>query len=114
MCRIWLWLSCLTAGCLLLAGCNSRESLKSSFRDAPLNMREQVEEAIRLDRANNYMHAAEHYDVVLRGELTSQQRLTVQASIDQLFSRMSKAAAQGNSEAMQTLKLIEAGQKARP
>jgi len=109
---IWFEIGCLTASCLLLTGCNARESLKSSFQDAPFNTRQQLEEAIRLDQANNYMRAAEQYDVVLHGKLTWQQKESVQAAINKLFSRMTKAAAHGDPEAVQTLKTIEANQKA--
>jgi len=109
---IWFKIGCLTASCLLLTGCNARESLKSSFQDAPFNTRQQLEEAIRLDQANNYMRAAEQYDVVLHGKLTWQQKESVQAAINKLFSRMTKAAAHGDPEAVQTLKTIEANQKA--
>ena len=51
-----------------------RESLESNFRDAPFTTRERLEEAIRLDQANHYMRAAEQYDALLRGGLTSQQQ----------------------------------------
>ena len=110
---IWLKISCLTAGCLLLTGCNGGDSLESSFRDAPSYTREQIGEAIRLDRANNYMRAAQHYDTVLRSGLTSQQRSSVEAAISKLFDRMCKAAAQGDREAKQTLESIESSQQAR-
>ena len=109
---IWLKIGCLAAGCLLLAGCDARESLKGSFKSAPFSTRQQIEEAIRLDRANSYMPAAQYYDMVLHGELTSQQRTSIQTAIDNLFTRMCKAAAQGDSEAKQTLEAIEANRRA--
>lgn len=110
----WHKIGSLTAAGLLLAGCNARDALKSSFRDAPFSTRAQIEEALRLDEANQYMHAAEHYDAVLHCELTSQQQRSVQSAINQLFSRMTKAAAHGDPDAVQTLKTIEANQKAKP
>jgi PBP1b-binding outer membrane lipoprotein LpoB len=109
--EFWLNIGCVTAGCLLLTGCNTGETLESSFRDAPANTREQVQEAVRLDKANSYMRAAEHYDVVLRQGLTSQQTRTIHAAIDSLFSRMCKNAAGGEIEAKQTLQTIEANRK---
>jgi len=110
---IWFKISCLTAGCLLLSGCNGGESLENSFRNASFSTREQVEEAVRLDRANNYLRAAQHYDTVLRSSLTSQQRSSVEAAISKLFDRMCKAAAQGDREAKQTLESIEGNQQAQ-
>jgi hypothetical protein len=58
------------------------------------------------------MRAAEHYDAVLRYGLTSQQTRTINAAIDNLFSRMCKATAGGDPEAKQTLETIEANRKA--
>ena len=110
--RIWPKIGCLVTGCLLLAGCDARESLDRSFRDAPLNVRDQVEEAIRLDQADSYMSAAERYDAVLHGgELTSQQESSLQAAIGQLYSRMCEAAARGDIEARQTMETIQANRR---
>jgi hypothetical protein len=110
---IWLKINCLTAGCLLLTGCNGSDSLERSFRDAPSCAREQIDEAIRLDRANDYMRAAQHYDTALHSGLTSQQKSSVEAAIDKLYARMCKAAARGDREAKQTLESIEASQQAQ-
>jgi hypothetical protein len=112
--RIWLKLGSLTAGCLLLAGCNAREAMRKSFQGAPFSTRVQLEEAIRLDQANSYMRAAEQYDAVLHTQLTLPQQESVQTAINTLYSRMTKAAARGEPEAVQTLKTIEASQKAKP
>lgn len=109
---IWLKMGWLTAGLLLVAGCNTRESLQSSFRDAPWETRTQVEEAWRLDQGNDYMNAAEHYGAVLNAGLTSQQRHSVQAAVYELFTRMRKAAHQGDLGAKQTLEMIDANKKA--
>ena len=109
--EFWLKIGCVTASCLLLTACNTGETLESSFRDAPANTREQLQEAVRLDKANSYMRAAEHYDAVLRQRLTSQQSRAIYAAIDSLFSRMCKNAARGETEAKQTLKTIEANRR---
>jgi hypothetical protein len=106
--EIWLKFGSLSAACLLLIGCNAGESLEISFRDAPSSTREQVEEAVRLDRANNYMRAAQRYDAVLRYGLTAQQTRAVQTAIGSLYSRMCKAADRGEIEAKETLQTIQA------
>lgn len=112
MSRVWIGIQCLTLGALLLAGCDARESLEHAFRDAPSGARDQIAEALQLDRANNYMSAAEHYDAVLNGDLNAQQKKAVQAAINQLFARMCKAAAQGDAEAKRTLETIQANRRA--
>jgi hypothetical protein len=105
---IWLKLGSLTAACLLLTGCNAGESLEVSFRDAPSTTREQVQEAIRLDRANSYMRAAQHYDALMRYGLTPQQTRAIHTAVDSLYSRMCEAAKRGEIEAKQTLQTIQA------
>ena len=109
---IWLKIGCLAASGLLLAGCHTRAPLESSFQDAPLDTRGQVQEAARLDRANRYLSAAAHYDAVLHCELTPQQAASIRAAIADLYTRMCKAAADGDLEAKQTLAAIEANRKA--
>lgn len=110
--RVWIRIQCLTLGGLLLAGCDARESLETAFREAPAGAREQIEEALQLDRANNYMSAAEHYDAALNGDLNGRQKKAVQAAINQLYARMCKAAAQGDAEAKRTLETIQANRRA--
>jgi hypothetical protein len=109
---IWLEIGCLTASGLLLAGCNAHAPLESSFQGASFDTRGQVQEAVRLDRANSYLRAAERYDAVLHRELTPQQRASIQTAIAELYTRMCKAADDGDLEAKQTLATIEANRKA--
>lgn len=97
----------------MVVGCSPTRSLEQSFAEAPQTLRLSVEEAIRLDRNNDWMRAAESYDRVLRGELTQEQQRRVQSAIHSLYARMVKAAAAGDSQAQITLEKIEKHRRGR-
>jgi hypothetical protein len=101
-----------TVGCLIMAGlfsfgCDSRSSLEKSFQDAPFPVRQSLEEAVRLDRSNEYMSAAQKYDSVLHMQLTSDQKRSVETAINTMYQRMCKAAADGDAKAKETLDFIK-------
>ncbi|HLP75435.1 MAG TPA: hypothetical protein VK327_00840 [Candidatus Paceibacterota bacterium] len=90
-----------------LVGCGPEASLESSFKNAPSEVRDKLEEAMRLDHRNDYMAAAESYDAVIRQEITSEQRSLLTAAVNRMYSRMVKAAAGGDPEAKRTVEYIE-------
>jgi|GEM_PF-1164860 hypothetical protein len=92
---------------LIVAGCSSKASLEETFKKSPATVREMVEEAVRLDRQDDWMQAAEAYDRILRHDLTPEQQTSIQRSVSSLYARMLKAARAGNSEAKATLEFIE-------
>ncbi|HYG23345.1 MAG TPA: hypothetical protein VEH04_11225 [Verrucomicrobiae bacterium] len=92
---------------VVVAGCMRPDSLEESFSEAPPSLRQSVDEAVRLDRNNDWMTAAEAYDRVLREALTPEQEQLVQRAIQLLYSRMTKAARTGDSQARLTLEQIE-------
>jgi hypothetical protein len=91
--------------CFLDTGCN-RNSLEQSFRNAPPPTRQSLAEAIALDKAADYLGAAEKYDALLRLSLTPEQESSVQSAVGELYHRMCKAAEVGDSKAKKTLDFI--------
>lgn len=91
----------------VLVGCGPGGSLESSFKNAPSEVREKLEEAIRLDRRNDYMAAAESYDAVIRKEITPEQRSLLTTAVNKMYSRMVKAAASGDPEAKRTVEHLD-------
>lgn len=93
--------------CFLFAGCDQSASLNAEFQDASPKIKQAWEQAVKLDKADDYMSAAETYDSMFSMELTIPQRKAVEYSISKMYTRACKQAKQGNPNAKKVVEMIE-------
>jgi hypothetical protein len=108
-CRDFFW--CFSAIILVcLCGCGEKEV--TCFKQADPEIQLIWEEAVKLDKANQYMDSAETYDRLLHKTLTQEQEREVHLAIGSMYARMNRAAANGDPEAKKVVQTIEANKKA--
>ncbi len=105
---------CLLVACILIVGCSRSASLEDNFKDASPAVKQTWNEAVKLDKADKYMAAAETYDSLFQMKLTLSQEKMVEFAISQMYLRLHKAAAEGDANARKVSDMIEASRKAEP
>jgi ABC-type glycerol-3-phosphate transport system substrate-binding protein len=100
--------------CLLLVcatGCGKETSL---FDNAQPRVKAVWDDAVKLDKADKYMDAAETYDKLLHMPLTPEQATEVQMTVGRMYARMNRAASNGDREAQKVVDRINENKKAHP
>lgn len=101
---------------MLLSGCsdNSYSLSKAdlaAFKDASPEVKQTWEQALKADKANDYLTAGNNYRTLLGKELSPQQMAAVQTALGGLNIRLNEAAAKGDAAAQ---KALEAAKQAAP
>jgi len=101
-------LSWVLVACLFVGGCGdkpyslSKEDL-AAFKGAPPEVKQLWEEALKADKANDYLAAGNKYRVLLAKGITSEQMAAVQTALGGLNIRLNEAAAKGDASAKKAL-----------
>lgn len=107
--RYVLWGWCLLMICWV--GCTKEVTC---FNKATPHVQAVWADAVKLDKENNYMEAAETYDRLLHMALTPEQTTAVQSAVGRMYVRMNRAAANGDREAKRIVDMINENKKAHP
>jgi hypothetical protein len=99
----------LLAGCLL-TGCQD-DSGDKIFADTGSKIAQAWDKAKYLDAENDYMPAAEAYDLLRQMNLTHKQTKAVELAIGKLYVRLRRAAEAGDANAKKILEGIQENSK---
>lgn len=104
----------LVSACVLLWGCgNDAYSLSkqdlAAFKDAAPEIKRTWEQALKADKANDYLTASTNYRSVLGQQITAEQLLAVQTALGGMNYRMNEAAAKGDAAAQKAITTLKEG-----
>jgi hypothetical protein len=104
-----LWGLCLSLLCW--AGCSNDVTC---FNNATPQVQAVWADAVKLDKENSYMEAAETYDHLLHMAINPEQTRAVQTAVGRMYVRMNRAAANGDREAKRIVGMLNENKKAHP
>jgi len=102
----------------LLCGCGNSEYKLSqqdlaAFKDAPPEKQQAWEQALKADKANDYLTASTGYRSLLTKDITPDQLVAVQTALGGLNLRINGAAAKGDTSAQKALEAAKEGASRR-